>query len=155
MSGSDPLVPNPFTLVCDRQRFALELWKWNAHLGRDERVRTFTVAIGQVGYKTRHGLYRIVDWQHDPTWTIPDSAWARELGLVPGTVIPAGDPNNPIKARWLGFYDGMGLHGTDNIDSLGTAASHGCIRMHIPDIEWLFPKVKGTGYQTLTPLIVK
>ena len=50
-----------------------------------------------------------------------------------GKVIPPG-PDDPIKARWLGIYNGAGIHGTDELSSLGSAASHGCIRMAIPDV---------------------
>ena len=50
-------------------------------------------------------------------------------------------PENPLKSRWLGIYDGAGIHGTDAIASLGTAASHGCIRMAVPDVEELYDKV--------------
>ena len=63
--------------------------------------------------------------------------WAGDLA---GRVIPPG-PDDPIKSRWLGFYNGAGIHGTDEISSLGTAASHGCIRMSIPDVEQLYPQV--------------
>ena len=55
-------------------------------------------------------------------------------------MIPPG-PDDPLKARWLGFYDGSGIHGTDDIGSLGTAASHGCIRMSIPDVTELYSLV--------------
>ena len=70
----------------------------------------------------------------NPSWHVPNSAWAGDLA---GRVIPPG-PDDPIKARWLGFYNGSGIHGTDAIYSLGTAASHGCIRMSIPDVIELF-----------------
>ena len=56
-------------------------------------------------------------------------------------VVPPG-PDNPIKARWLGIYDGAGIHGTDAVNSIGTNASHGCIRMRIPDVEALYDQVK-------------
>jgi lipoprotein-anchoring transpeptidase ErfK/SrfK len=69
---------------------------------------------------------------------VPNSAWAGDLA---GKVIPGGDPKNPIKARWLGIFDGAGIHGTDAVNSLGTAASHGCIRMRIPDVEKLYDEV--------------
>ena len=49
-------------------------------------------------------------------------------------MIPPG-PDDPIKARWMGFYNGAGIHGTDEVASLGTAASHGCVRMSIPDVD--------------------
>ena len=73
----------------------------------------------------------------NPSWHVPNSSWA---GALAGRVIPPG-PDDPIKARWLGFYNGAGIHGTDEISSLGTAASHGCIRMSIPDVEQLYPLV--------------
>ena len=68
---------------------------------------------------------------------MPDSDWA---GKLAGKSIPPG-PDNPIKARWMGFYDGAGIHGTDAINSLGTAASHGCVRMAIKDVVDLYDRV--------------
>jgi lipoprotein-anchoring transpeptidase ErfK/SrfK len=74
----------------------------------------------------------------NPSWHVPDSDWAGDLA---GEVIPPG-PENPIKARWMGIYDGAGIHGTDAVNSIGTNASHGCIRMRIPDVEELYDRVK-------------
>ena len=51
------------------------------------------------------------------------------------------DPSNPIKARWLGIYDGVGIHGTSDDASIGSNASHGCIRMHVADVEKLYDQV--------------
>ena len=73
----------------------------------------------------------------DPSWHVPNSAWA---GALAGKVIPPG-PEDPIKARWLGIYNGAGIHGTDVLSSLGTAASHGCIRMAIPDVIEVYDEV--------------
>ena len=67
------------------------------------------------------------------------SDWAGELA---GQTIPPNDPRNPLEARWMGFHDGQGIHGTADIASLGTAASHGCIRMAVPDVKRLFRKAK-------------
>ncbi len=61
--------------------------------------------------------------------------------ILAGTVVPGGVPENPLKARWLGIYDGAGIHGTDQTYSLGSAASHGCIRMAIPDVIELYDQV--------------
>jgi hypothetical protein len=56
----------------------------------------------------------------------------------PGKVIPAG-ADNPLGTRWIGLSTkGYGIHGTNVESSIGKAASHGCIRMHRPDIEELF-----------------
>ena len=118
-------------ITIDRAHFTLRLWK-NLHLAHSYRI-----AVGRQGLETPAGLYEINDRQVNPSWHVPNSSWA---GALAGRVIPPG-PEDPIKARWLGFYNGAGIHGTDEISSLGTAASHGCIRMSIPDVEQLYPQV--------------
>jgi len=75
--------------------------------------------------------------QLNPWWRPPDSPWAK--GLSP---IPPG-PGNPLGTRWMGLsVPGVGIHGTPDDSSIGYSASHGCIRMHIPDAEWVFQHVK-------------
>ena len=74
----------------------------------------------------------------NPAWHVPNSAWAGDLA---GQIIPGGVPENPLKARWLGIFDGAGIHGTDATSSIGSAASHGCIRMLIPDVIELYDQV--------------
>jgi lipoprotein-anchoring transpeptidase ErfK/SrfK len=74
--------------------------------------------------------------QRNPWWRPPDSPWAQ--GLKP---IPPG-PGNPLGTRWMGLdAAGVGMHGTPDDASIGYSASHGCIRMHVPDAEWLFNQV--------------
>jgi lipoprotein-anchoring transpeptidase ErfK/SrfK len=122
---------NSTFITIDRSHFTLRLWK-NLKL-----VRSYTIAVGRQGLETPAGEYTIDDKQVNPSWHVPNSAWA---GALAGRVIPPG-PDDPIKARWLGFYNGAGIHGTDELSSLGTAASHGCIRMSIPDVEQLYDVV--------------
>jgi hypothetical protein len=99
-------------------------------------VRRFGVATGRVQYPTPSGLFSIVDMQYNPWWTPPSSDWAR--GLKP---VPPG-PGNPLGTRWMGLsVGGVGIHGTPDAASIGYSASHGCIRMQIPDAEWLFAHV--------------
>jgi lipoprotein-anchoring transpeptidase ErfK/SrfK len=99
-------------------------------------VRSFGVATGQSVYPTPTGTFSIVDMQLNPWWRPPDSSWAQ--GLKP---IPPG-PGNPLGTRWMGISaPGVGIHGTPDDASIGYSASHGCIRMHIPDAEWLFQHV--------------
>jgi lipoprotein-anchoring transpeptidase ErfK/SrfK len=99
-------------------------------------VRTFGVATGQSQYPTPLGLFNVVDKQLHPWWRPPDSDWAK--GLDP---IPPG-PGNPLGTRWMGLSaPGVGIHGTPDAASIGYSASHGCIRMRIPDAEWLFGQV--------------
>lgn len=118
----------PVVITVDRANFRLRLWK-------DLRLaKTYTIAVGAVGLETPAGLYAIQNKAVDPVWHVPASDWAGDLA---GKAIPPG-PENPIKARWLGIYDGAGIHGTDSISSLGTAASHGCVRMAVPDVIELY-----------------
>ena len=122
----------PAIIIVNRAAFTLTLY-------RDLRpANTYPIAVGRVGLETPAGLYNVQDKAVDPAWHVPNSAWAGDLA---GQTIPAGDPGNPIKARWLGIFDGAGIHGTDDAGSIGTAASHGCIRMRIPDVEELYPQV--------------
>jgi lipoprotein-anchoring transpeptidase ErfK/SrfK len=121
----------PVFLTVDRGGFQLRLWK------NLEVAKTYTIAVGQAGLETPAGQYSIDDKQVNPSWHVPDSPWAGDLA---GKVIPPG-PEDPLKARWMGFYSGAGIHGTDDVSSLGTAASHGCVRMSIPDVEELYDQV--------------
>lgn len=122
----------PSYLTLDRETFTLRLWK---HL---KLAKTYTVAVGQEGLETPAGLYHIQEKQENPSWHVPDSAWA---GSLAGQVIPPG-PEDPIKARWMGIFEGAGIHGTEEVESLGSAASHGCVRMSIPDVIELYPQVE-------------
>jgi lipoprotein-anchoring transpeptidase ErfK/SrfK len=122
----------PSYLTLDRSTFTLRLWK---HL---KLAKTYTVAVGQEGLETPEGLYHIQEKQVNPSWHVPDSAWAGDLA---GKVIPPG-PEDPIKARWMGIFEGAGIHGTEETWSLGQAASHGCVRMSIPDVEELYDQVE-------------
>jgi len=101
-------------------------------------VRTFPVATGQSIYPTPAGVWFIKDKQMNPWWYPPTyDSWAK--GLKP---VPPG-PSNPLGTRWMGLNTpGVGIHGTDAPSSIGYSASHGCIRMQVPDAEWLFPHVK-------------
>lgn len=105
----------------------------------DRRLaKTYRVGIGAVGFDTPAGEYEIESKAANPAWYVPDSDWAGDLA---GKVIAGNDPSNPIKARWLGFYDGAGIHGTADAASVGNAASHGCIRMLIPEVIDLYDRV--------------
>lgn len=100
-------------------------------------VRRFGVATGQASYPTPLGNYEIVRMQRDPWWIPPPSDWAK--GEEP---VPPG-PGNPLGTRWMGLSaPAVGIHGTPDAASIGYSASHGCIRMHVPEAEWLFEQVE-------------
>jgi lipoprotein-anchoring transpeptidase ErfK/SrfK len=120
----------PVYLTVDRSNYELRLWE-NLKL-----TETYPIAVGAVGWDTPAGVYNIQNKAVDPAWSVPE--WGGELA---GKVIPGGSPENPLKARWLGIFDGAGIHGTDDVASLGTAASHGCVRMAVPDVIELYDQV--------------
>ena len=90
------------------------------------------------GHATPTGRYQIANRAVDPAWTAPDKPWA---GAYRNEVVAGGSAENPLKARWLGIVNGVGIHGTDATWSLGTAASHGCIRMSVPAVKALYPRL--------------
>jgi lipoprotein-anchoring transpeptidase ErfK/SrfK len=98
--------------------------------------RSFGVAVGMPQYPTPLGSFWIASMQRNPWWYPPATSWA--VGASP---IPPG-PGNPLGTRWMGLsYGGVGIHGTPDAGSIGYSASHGCIRMRIPDAERLFERV--------------
>jgi len=131
VTGEEVAAQYPAYLTLDRANFTLRLWE------SMKLAKSYTVAVGQEGLETPEGLYDIQEKQVNPSWHVPNSAWAGDLA---GQVIPPG-PADPIKARWLGIFEGAGIHGTDDTGSLGSAASHGCVRMSIPEVEELYDRV--------------
>jgi hypothetical protein len=122
----------PAVIIVNRGAFKLSFYK-NLKLHK-----TYGIAVGQVGLETPAGLYNVQNKAINPAWHVPNSDWAGDLA---GTIVPGGTPQNPLKARWMGIYNGAGIHGTDASGSIGTAASHGCIRMLIPDVIELYDQV--------------
>lgn len=122
----------PVVVTVDRGGYRLRLFK------RLKMAKAYPIALGQAGLETPAGLYSIANKAVNPAWTVPNSSWA---GSLAGQVIPGGTPQNPLKARWLGVYDGVGVHGTSDRGSIGTNASHGCIRMYIEDVIELYDQV--------------
>ena len=99
--------------------------------------RTFGVATGQSQYPTPLGRFEIVvKWRH-PWWYPPSSDWAKDAKPIPP------GPGNPLGTRWMGISSpAVGIHGTPDAASIGYSASHGCVRMLIPEVEWLFEQVE-------------
>jgi lipoprotein-anchoring transpeptidase ErfK/SrfK len=119
-------------ITIDRSAFRLRLFK------RLRLSRSYGVAVGQAAYPTPAGLFSIQSKQVNPVWSVPNSPWAGELA---GTTVQGGTAANPLKARWMGIANGVGIHGTGEDWSIGTRASHGCIRMHVADVVALYRRV--------------
>ncbi len=127
----------PFHLNQLPLRLEIKLSQRRVTLYRGSKaVKSYPIAVGRPGWETPTGTYKVKQMFRNPTWLHP---------LKKGISIPGGDPENPLGRYWIGFWtDGknwIGFHGTPNPKSVGTAASHGCIRMYNKDIEELFNKV--------------
>lgn len=131
----------PTVVTVDRRNFRLRLFK------RLKLVKSYGIAVGAAGYDTPTGLYSITNKAVNPAWSAPDRPWA---GLYRGRTVAGGAPDNPLKARWLGIVNGVGIHGTGDPGSIGSRASHGCIRMRVPDVIDLYDRVP-VG----TPVLIK
>ena len=140
VSKDDVLDANPVVVTVARSAKTVRVFR------RGKLATSYNVAVGQPKYPTPTGKFTVQTMQVNPTWNVPRSEWAGELA---GQTIPSGDPRNPLVARWIGFDGAVGFHGTKSVDSLGSAASHGCVRMSPGDVTDLYERVK-TG----TPVLV-
>ena len=138
-----PTVAQPATGVVDSEpavqddntqpvRLLLRLSERRVYVYRGNiEEASYPVAIGRSGWETPTGSFSIFSQLVDPGWTHP----------LTGEVMPPG-PDNPLGDRWIGFWtDGtnaIGFHGTPTRDSVGRAASHGCVRMYNEDVSKLY-----------------
>ena len=122
----------PAYIVVDRSSFRLLFYQ---HL---KLASTYEIAVGMQGLETPAGLYHVQWKQVNPPWYVPNSAWA---GALAGKTIPPG-PEDPLKARFMAFNGGAGIHGIapSEYSSIGHDASHGCVRMRIPDVIALYSR---------------
>jgi lipoprotein-anchoring transpeptidase ErfK/SrfK len=101
-------------------------------LMEDGRVlKMYPVAVGKHSTPSPSGSFRIASRVANPTYS------------QHGRVVVKPGPSNPVGTRWMGLgYKGYGIHGTNHPESIGHAASHGCIRMRNQDVEELFELVR-------------
>ena len=119
-------------IIVDLSQHRLYLYKGG------QLVKSYTVASGQAIYPTPTGTFAIVSMTKDPTWLPPNSDWAKTAKPIPPGM------ENPLGTRWMGTSaPGVGIHGVppDEDGTIGTFASHGCVRMHNTDAIDLFSRV--------------
>jgi lipoprotein-anchoring transpeptidase ErfK/SrfK len=106
-----------------------------------EVVESYPVAIGKPSYPTPKGTFRIRRIIWNPRWVPPDSEWAKKK-VARGP----GDPKNPMGRVKIFFQEpDYYIHGTREVDSLGQAESHGCIRMRNSDVIAVAKRVMAAG----------
>ena len=136
LSGGEVVTAETLKYLLGYVRIDLSERKLSLYGGDDQLIKFYRVAVGMAAHPTPTGKFRIISKAKNPTWNPPDSAWAAGMGPVPP------GPGNPLGTRWMGLNSpGIGMHGTPAPSSIGTAASHGCIRMKIPEAEDLFDRV--------------
>lgn len=119
--------------------------RWLLYQLGGEVAAAFEVAIGRPDHETTPGRYEVDKLEEKPMW-FPE-------GREP---VPFGDPRNPLGTRWIGWNpieggkQGLGFHGTNEPETVGSAASDGCVRMHNADVEVLY-KLVPRG----TPILVR
>ena len=110
-------------------------------LNNGETVETYSVAIGAPSYPTPKGSFSIRRIVWNPSWVPPDSEWAKKKKAR-----GPGDPKNPMGKVKIFFRNpDFYIHGTRDVDSLGQAESHGCIRMRNADVVALAKRVMANG----------
>ncbi len=137
--AADPVLPETSA------RLVIRLSERRVYVYRGDTVETsFPVAIGREGWNTPTGEFRVFSMLENPGWTNPFT----------NEVLPPG-PENPLGERWIAFWtDGtnqIGFHGTPNRDSVGQAASHGCIRLYNEDVRVLYELVSIGTLVTVEP----
>lgn len=147
-SPSPSPIPSPqpvsTTAAESGTRLVVKLSDRHVYLYKDDHViGKYSLAVGQAGWETPTGSYKILDKEQNPSWVHP----------ITGIETPPG-PNNPLGKAWIGFWtDGkteIGFHGTNQEELIGQAVSHGCLRMRNEDIENIFAQV-----DIGTPVIVE
>jgi lipoprotein-anchoring transpeptidase ErfK/SrfK len=100
--------------------------------------KVYPVATGQPSFPTPQGAWEVVNKRMHPTWTNPaPDGWGADM---PASIPPG--PGNPLGTRAMSLNaSGILIHGTYASGSIGTYASHGCIRMLLSDVEALYPQV--------------
>lgn len=138
------VAPTLRLVVVNRRTYRLDVWA-RRPLRPYRRIRRYEIAIGKRGYSTPSGVFPVLAKAKDPVWLPPDEPWVGpELRDEHGRPVPMShdDPRHPIRERFLKLTeDGIGIHGTLALESLGTQASHGCIRLRPAEVIDLYALV--------------
>jgi lipoprotein-anchoring transpeptidase ErfK/SrfK len=126
---------SPAVSASDTTQVVVDLSDRRVYVSRyDEVIASYPIAIGKKGWETPTGNFKVIHKEHHPIWRHP----------ITGAIFDGGT-NSPLGDRWIGFWsDGrneIGFHGTPDVDLVGAAVSHGCLRMRNPDVRMLYSQV--------------
>jgi len=133
-------IPTPQSL-----RLVVKLGERRVYLyGGDRPQASYPIAIGQPGWETPTGTFKVFEMLQNPAWTHP----------ITGEMIDPGE-SNPLGDRWIAFwgdgYNQIGFHGTPDRDSVGKNLSHGCLRMFDEDAQALYEQIRLGTVVTVEP----
>lgn len=142
---SKPLEPLVMGARAVDTRLVVDLSDRTVYLYRDEKLKSsYRVAVGQPGWETPVGTFRIRQMVKNPVWKHP----------ITDEIFPSGE-GNPLGARWIGFaadeHMKLGFHGTMGENLIGQAVSHGCLRMKNREVRALFDQVSLGTIVTVRP----
>lgn len=126
---------SPAVAASDTTQVLVDLSDRRVYVSRyDEVIASYPIAIGKKGWETPTGNFKVIHKEHHPIWRHP----------ITGAIFDGGT-NSPLGDRWIGFWsDGrneIGFHGTPDVDLVGAAVSHGCLRMRNSDVRMLYSQV--------------
>ncbi|MGB5960247.1 MAG: L,D-transpeptidase [Coleofasciculaceae cyanobacterium] len=128
-----PVLKNAISLITAKVVVDLSEAKVYLYWG-DRVVSTYPVAVGQPGWETPVGKFKVEKKLQNPVWQQP----------ITGELIKPG-PENPLGKRWIGFWSDqrhhIGFHGTNKEQLVGQPVSHGCLRMRNSDVQALYEQV--------------
>jgi L,D-transpeptidase ErfK/SrfK len=154
--GQTLILPNEFVLprnpedgivlnIPERQVYLFEGGQLKAH---------YPCAVGKPNWQTVTGTYKIIQKKVNPTWQ-PTKNMVERADIKDDPVPPGKE--NPLGDRWMGWSaPGLGFHSTNEPRSVGTVASHGCVRLYPEAAHAMFDRVKvgETIYSTYEPVEV-
>lgn len=126
--------------------FRLTLWQ------NGKEVKSYYIGVGMKEHPLYIGDREATQIIWNPAWIPPSSDWVREMtGVVPGEVIKASDPRNPLGKMKIPLGDRYLIHQAAKITDVGNLVSHGCVRMPLPDLYDLADKIIAARSAKVSP----
>jgi len=138
--GFEVLLPTQWIVpIVEDPEIVINVAEMRLYYFRKERgiVETYPIGIGDIGFETPVGSYKVAQKRKNPYWYVPKSLWSETTERV----VPPG-PDNPLGEYWLGLsLEAYGIHGTNFPWAIGRLVTLGCIRLYPEHIKGLYERV--------------
>ncbi len=142
VAGQSLVLPTQFVLPRNPQDgIVLNIPERQVYLFEGGQLRAhYPVAVGKASWQTVTGTFKLVEKKENPTWH-PTKNMVERTDIKDDPVLPGKE--NPLGDRWMGWdTPGYGFHSTNEPTSVGTVASHGCVRLYPEAAHAMFDRVK-------------